>query len=1043
MNKKISFSPKQQEALDLTKQNMLVSAGAGSGKTAVLVERLYRILTVKDVPLDRVLVLTFTKAGAEEFKNRIKVRLQNDPRHAHKAFAIDNADITTFDAYALKVIKKYGYMLDIESNPTNLSEAIEQILFKRSFNEVMHELYESPTSEFTLIAKRLLIKDDDNLFSSIMALHNKAKLTNDPYLFADNVINNVYTNENFEAMHKEFTLLVISVIREIAAVVKTLSDERHVKLYDKYFDIYGSILTFDQFMSKVDSLSKPSLPRGSAKDYPEDEAKNKLLKDLYKTLIDFTRFESTDAMYRTFQQDKEYAKFIIPLYKQIMSKVDSFKDDKNAYTFNDIARLAYKLVSLPEISEELRKNYEYILIDEYQDTSDIQEEFTSKIANDNVYMVGDIKQSIYAFRNANSDIFRAKYTRFKKKDGGVLVDLNDNYRSRPEVLDAINDILSTIMSERFGGANYKKDHIIGWGNKVFSTFNNPLQERGLKVINYEIPKPSKKGDDSKDELVATIPTLYLSPPEYEADLIIEDIKNKLDSRFEIFDGDQKRLRPVEYRDFTILISRSTHFDKVEQRFIKAGIPIFVAHDETVSNDLVLIAVKSLLKIFNGFQSSSQPTGFVFRHAVASFLRSFVNNYTDQQLFELMRDKNNDFSSDPILMKIKDIAQKTICLPVELIIEELFEVFDIFGAVFKVGDMTQNTIKLHAKMNELKELSNLGFNIEEIIAYYSDLESEEIETKVSRPKLVENAVNMMTIHHSKGLEFPIVYYMDLNQDFFRMDKSNKFRFDNHFGFILPEFGGKNSFAGILTDERNKESILSERIRLLYVALTRARELMVVVHPTLKENEEIPSLERSTTLRSLLLQNNLYKSSIIFREIAPQTIDQFEGLGTYLGKATINVSKLDNLFEVNKIPVSKSTLEFFDKEILRRGTLLHSYIEQYNFASKDLSYVVNNSDRQHLLQVLSLPIFENATNENVYREYEFIDESTGKTYSIDYFCLKANKITLIDFKLDNIDKAEYVLQVRNYAKHLQKAFGLKVEAYLLSILKLKFKEVIIDE
>jgi ATP-dependent helicase/nuclease subunit A len=176
-------------------------------------------------------------------------------------------------------------------------------------------------------------------------------------------------------------------------------------------------------------------------------------------------------------------------------------------------------VCIPKVQNELRNQYEYILIDEYQDTSDIQEQFIQKIANNNVYMVGDIKQSIYAFRNANCDIFREKYARYRTGKEGKKVDLNDNYRSRPEVLNAINAILNELMTEDFGGANYKREHQINQGNKKYDKFKVPNQKVGLEVINYTIPKKNKDEPLANESIRKSF--------EYETEYIVRDIERKI------------------------------------------------------------------------------------------------------------------------------------------------------------------------------------------------------------------------------------------------------------------------------------------------------------------------------------------------------------------------------------------------------------------------------------------------------------------------------------------------------------------------------------
>lgn len=1031
----LNFSPKQLEALDLTKQNMLVSAGAGSGKTAVLVERLYQIITEKEVPLDRLLVLTFTEAGAQEFKNRIKVKLNADSVHSHKAFGIDTADITTFDAYALKLLKKYGYLLNLDANVTNLDENIEQVLMKRSFDNMMVSEYENPSEALKTFAKRFLVADDFVLFKAIYAFHRTTKLVIDPELFVATYEQNYYSpakfNEYMEAIDKE----VILLLRAIAADVKALQNEKFVARYETFLNTYGDILSLKDYLAKKESLKKQKAPNHSKEEFPEDVVFVERINKTYKRLDAYESLGTREKIHENFLEDQKIARFLISLYEKLMVDVNAYKQTHNAFTFADVARHAFKLINVPAVQQELKTQYDYILIDEYQDTSDIQEAFIQTIANNNVYMVGDIKQSIYGFRNANSDIFREKYALFAHGKGGKLVDLNDNYRSRSAVLTAINAMLSELMSDTIGGANYAKDHLIGYGNKAYDKHVHPDQKVGLVVLNYQKPEKDKDGQEPNQKLP-------LSAQEIEAEIVIKDIKEKMATGYQVFDPSIKALRPIEYRDFTILISRKTHFATIEKRFIGAAIPLYVSQDEDTSSEKVNIALKSLLRIYVSYAKEDIPKDYDFRFAVASFLRSFVNNYTDQALLDLMGHKQIDYRHDPVLARVKKIVTSTKEYPVIDIVNALVCEFDLYGAIYKIGDVTQNTLKLTATINQIANYAALNHNLEDILAFLSEAKEIEAQEKLKRPKLIDNAVSLMSIHHSKGLEFPIVYYIDIGQDFFRAEKQQPIKSTRHVGFVFPLYGNKLSMNGFLAEAQATRALLSERIRLLYVALTRARELMVIVHPVYEKLDQLPSIADSKTFVQLLLNSTYYRDHIEVINFEETRFSQTLEIPPFSGPP-IELKTLSYPFKQKDRVYALFGDRAQNDILLRRGTQLHHYIEHFDFDTRKFDYIHHKDDRNHLKKLFALPLFEGTTNENVYREYAYIDEKTNQTFAIDFFILKSRKITLVDFKLVNINEESYDLQVKNYARYLQNTFKRPVEAYLVSIINLDYRKVVTNE
>lgn len=1036
MSKKgFTWSPKQLEALSLDKVNMLVSAGAGSGKTAVLTERVIRIIKDKNVPLESILVLTFTDLGAKEFRDRIKKELSKDPALAPKVYAVDNADIMTFDAYALKLLKSYGYRLNFKTDIVNIDESIEAIFIKEAFDALLLEEYENPSLAFNDIAKRFLVRDDKVLFEMVTNILKAANLTLNPPKFLRDFIDNNYTLDNFNFLVKELDHYVIYLLRNIASQVKQLSDEKHVERYNEFLEEFGTVLTFEHYMSRKEKLKKPRVPNKSFENFPEDESIGKTLKSLYDKLDRLEYLISVSNMYTIFSKEREYAKFLLDLVAKIYDIVKARKEAMNAFTFSDVARNAYALISLPDIQKELQNKYEYILVDEYQDTSDIQEDFLQQIVDNNMYMVGDIKQSIYAFRNANVYIFKDKYTNFSKGIGGRLIDLNDNYRSRSEVLTSINDILSEIMTEEYGGAKYKQEHVIGYGNKKYDENFVLGQDVGLKVINYSL-------DDINEALENSDGTesVKLTEGEIEAQIIIKDIQERISRGEQVYDADDKKMRPAKYKDFAILVSRKNEFPTIEKTFLDAGIPIFVDDDKTDRSDVVFIALVALLQIYVSYTKEDYPNTYEYRFAVASFLRSFVNNYSDQQLLDLMGYDNTDFSSDPLLQKIKHIAKTMQDYPAQDIIDTLVKTFDLYGAIYYLGDVAQNTMKLTGKLTQIENLAKLGLNVEEILNVMQFENADDKDISLRRPRTVDNAVTLMTIYRSKGLEFPIVYYIDLKHNYYTVERRTKFKIVAPYGISFPNVKEKPSLNSVISETKKFKEILSERIRLLYVALTRARELMVVIHDLDKEKDlnEIPFADLKN-FKEILLQSPTYREHLEIIDFTPLNLQKAKEKLKPSSKNKIIINTPTYSFKETKTEVKLKEKFDVPPHILKMGTLLHRQIELYDFKTKKLDYIDNREHRDHIKKIFTLPLFVNATNENVYREYSYIDEATNETYVIDFFILGARTITLIDFKLLNIDVEEYDLQVKRYAKHLQKVFNKNVDAYLLSIINKNWRKV----
>ena len=317
-----------------------------------------------------------------------------------------------------------------------------------------------------------------------------------------------------------------------------------------------------------------------------------------------------------------YAKAIIKIINELDEKVLGYKGKYASFEFNDIAKMAIKIAKTPNAKKEISSSFKEIMVDEYQDTSDLQETLVNLISNNNVYMVGDIKQSIYRFRNANPLIFKNKYDKYSKEDGGIKIDLLKNFRSRDKVLENINKIFNLLMDDDFGGANYKESHQMVFGNTVYS--ENSVNTDDLDVFVYN--KEDKKYSDT----------------EYEAFIIAGDIKEKILSGYKVLDKETKTLRPCKYDDFCILIDRKNGFEIYKKIFEYLDLPLLIYYDEKITNEKDILVLKNLIDLIVCIYNKDYKQKF--KYDFYSILRSFLYNEKDEVFINYFVN-NNYYNSD--------------------------------------------------------------------------------------------------------------------------------------------------------------------------------------------------------------------------------------------------------------------------------------------------------------------------------------------------------------------------------------------------------------
>ncbi len=814
------FTKEQQQAITQKGSNIIVSAGAGSGKTEVLNQRVLHFIKNEGYHLDQFLILTFTRLAAGEMKERIRKTLIE--QNLDDALLVDTSDITTFDAYALSIVKRYHNILNVSPNVSIIDSNIISVKKRNIIKDIFEENYIKKDSLFVEMVSKFCFKNDDLLQDLVLKLHNAASLEIDFNNYLDTFIDTFY-NETIIQDHINYYIETIKEKREeLLKIIKTLPNIPLTKkgedlLVDKLYEICQFLFANNDYDNLVISLKDAILPRKpsglSTKEDKDNFDKFKSIFDDLKGKLE-TLPQSEKEFYEYFTSLFPYINILIDFTKQLEERILEYKKNNNVYEFQDIAKMALDLFEHhEEIRQEIKNHLKMIMIDEYQDTSLIQERFIEQIANNNVYMVGDIKQSIYRFRNAVCDIFKNKYEAYSKGEGGVAIDLNKNFRSRKEVLDDINYIFKQIMFLDLGGADYKNSHIIEYGNKTYIKKGNSSQNNNATFIFYD--------GQAKDKI------------ETEIEIIAKDIINKINNKYQVFDKDTKKLRDCTFSDFCILLDRGSSFDTYVQIFNEHHIPLFVENDENISNNIVVLVFTNILKLVkcilnNDYESKE------FVHSFLSIARSFIYKYDDQKLYDICT--NKDFKNDKIILDFKNIILANKDLPTyHLFLKIIFEL-NIYNSLISLGDVKKNESYLDAFLDVFKQMSELDYTIDDFITYLKHI--NDYNLKIVLPSLNDDidSVKLMNIHKSKGLEFPIIYFAGLTKKYNREELNMKYGVSSKYGLYFPTFQEKENIIKRRNTEYEGFEDSSEKIRLFYVALTRTKEKMIFVLPTSNYQKE---------------------------------------------------------------------------------------------------------------------------------------------------------------------------------------------------------------
>lgn len=1034
----MGWTKEQQSAIDLEGKNIIVSAGAGSGKTAVLTARVLRKLQ-SGIHVNELLVLTFTNAAAAEMKERIRKAINKTPGLEEEANLIDGAYITTFDSFSLSMVKKYHTKLNVTNKIKITDEVVIDIEKHKILDAIMEEHYLSPKQNFIRLIEDFCLKDDAELKNYILNIYKKIELKYDKELFLENYFNGEYTDQKITSYIKEYVELIDSNRKNIKNLIIELNDYFDGTYVTKVEDALSKLLnatTYEEIKMSLD-FKLPAAPRGSDEDGKKIKS---TIADLVKEIKNLAIYETTEEMRKEILETKQNAEVLIEIIKELDKRLTSYKETNEIYNFTDIARLAIKVVDeYPDIREELKNSFNEILVDEYQDTSDTQEKFISLISDNNVYMVGDIKQSIYRFRNANPYIFKTKYDTYRDTDQGIKIDLVKNFRSRKEVLENINLLFDLFMDDEIGGADYKASHRMVFGNLSYIEEGKTEQNYDLDVITY--PEPKKN----------------ISKDEQEAFIIGHDIIAKVKNHYQVFDKDTGILRNIEYSDFVILLDKSKNFDLYKKIFEYLHIPLTILKDEALRKDQDILVIKNLLKLLICIKERNFTEEF--KYSFTSVARSFLYKITDQEIYNYF--VTNTYQESDLYKKCLELIKNIDLTSASEYLNYVLESFDYEEKLLTIGNVKSFRIRSEYFYNLCKNFEENGNTIYDFISYLDDIFEGDYDLKFSVNTSSNNSCKIMTIHKSKGLEFPVCYFAGFSSRFNISELKEKILYDNKYGIILPKVDNyyKDTILKTLLKVNTKKEEISERIRLLYVAVTRAKEKMIVVIPELEEPGEVfdlvPVYERTKYNSFLSIMKSIYSVLLPFVIKSEQ-----EATKAYLDNKTSSsnddLDGKDTPLKVKELTIDTKVLEEThyakddlhiitkeEQDLMNFGIKTHQYLEELDF--KNFDFENSNIDKNILNRIknfINTDLIQENITAKMYKEYEFT-YLNADTYShgiIDLLIEKEDKVIIIDYKLKNIDDPSYDKQLNGYRNVIKEKTSKEVECYLYSIIDGRFRKII---
>jgi len=910
----VQWTKEQQEVIRLRDRNILVSAAAGSGKTAVLVERILSKITDNTHPadIDRLLIMTFTRAAAGEMKERISAVIEKalgeDPDNEHlqrQTTLLHTAQITTIDGFCAYIIRNYFHLIGLDPGYRTADEGELKLLKGDVVKALLEEHYAQKDEKFQKFVECFATgKSDENLGDLIQKLYEMAMSNPFPEEWLQKCLGD-YRIESLEELRETewMKMLWDAVGDELQEAELLIREARNVCAEADGPYLYEDALNSDLILVRdlqelaekrdyngtVKVLVKPSFARLSTKKALDvEEQKKQRVKELrdeekgiLKELGQRYFQSSEEEILEMIRYVREPIEILIELTIQFMEQFGTAKREKNILDFTDMEHFALQIlmtkdgeeIHMSQAARELSAKYDEVLVDEYQDSNFVQELLTTAVSGwinqkKNIFMVGDVKQSIYRFRLARPELFMEKYKSYSTEEAKEQrIDLHKNFRSRAQVLESVNFIFRQIMGEDLGGVTYDKDAALYPG----ASFPEGESEEFVKTEVLLIEKDGEELADVQESADAGAQGSQMelenqNAQELEALAIAQRIQ-EIVGKEQIVDKETREYRSVEYGDIVILLRTAYGWAETFREVLASqGIPVYCTSRTGYFSALEIVTVLNYLKVCDNPLQDIPLMGV---------LRSPIVGCTSQELAELRihypkgllyesltayvgESSKTDFLTEKDFLKLKlsnflqlleKVRNMAAYTPVhELILYVLKETgYGNYARALPGGEQRfANLTMLVEKAMDYEKTSYRGlFNF---VRYIEQLQAYEVDYgEVNLTGAGNTAVEIMTIHKSKGLEFPVVFVAGMGKQFNFQDMNAGLLLHPELGIgadaVIPE---KRVIASSLNKQIIRRQLLKEslgeELRVLYVAMTRAKEKLILTGTVGKLEKQMVSLSR---------------------------------------------------------------------------------------------------------------------------------------------------------------------------------------------------------
>ena len=869
----MKWTSEQEQAIMEKGSNILVAAAAGSGKTAVLVERIINKIIKDHIDIDKILVVTFTNAAASEMRERILdaiyKKLDKEPNNEElqrQIFLLNKSSICTIHSFCLDVIHNNFFELDIPSNFRIADTTEIELLKQEVLEDLFEEKYNNNDSDFLkLIETYTSYSGDEPLKESCLEIYEYIQSSPFPNDWLEEKVEMFAKKENDDFAKSTWgKILINKFAKQIENEIIMLENVRMKLQRESNLDKFIKVIRKDiDMLEEIRIATKKSwndaynvamklefdkwpVDRKIVSDTKEQAKKIRdIMKKNIKKIIDEMFSYNSEEAYESIYEMYEILKIMKNLIIDFKNKFSKSKKERNIIDFNDIEHMALEILVkkdgkqiIPtEVCKKYQEKFEEIAIDEYQDSNLVQEYILNSISrNNNIFMVGDVKQSIYRFRQARPELFLEKYNKYKQKNEkeeseNLKIKLFKNFRSRKTILDITNLIFENIMSKEFGDIDYNEQEYLNYG----ANYAEGKEEPKTQIYMLDMQDGDELEEESEDK--------FIEKEEIEAKFVAKKIREIVDSKELVWDKKQNKYREVMYKDIVVLLRSTSVLAPIyEKEIMSLNIPVFSDTSSQYLDSIEISTIMSLLKIID---NPMQDIPLV------TVLRSPIFNFSDNELVEIrLCDKKSQFyvalrkslvqvndrlksKIEDFLNKIEEFKQYEKEKPLNEFIWKIYIETGYYDYVTLMQNGKQRRENLKLLFEKAKQYEKASFK--GLFHFINFIERMKLGSQdMGAAKIIgenEDVVRIMSIHKSKGLEFPIVFLSSTGKKFNLRDLNGKILLHQDLG-IGPEYINyerKISYSTMAKEAIkliSKRESLSEEMRVLYVALTRAKEKLII-------------------------------------------------------------------------------------------------------------------------------------------------------------------------------------------------------------------------